>query len=52
MGSPLDVLPGLRDVSPIAETGHHHHVHPLVITGTELAGLSNSDDQSPLIHHH
>lgn len=42
MDSLSDVLPGLRDASPMMETWHHHHGHPLVIAGTELAGSSNT----------
>lgn len=52
MDSPFDVHPGLRDALPMAETWHRHHVHPWVITGIELARLSNSDDQSSQIHHY
>ena len=52
MDSPHDVLPDLKDDSPMVELLHHHHTYLLVMSGTELAELSNSDAWSPLIHCH
>lgn len=50
MDSPPDAPPGLKDAPPMAESWHYHHTHLLVITGTGLAGLSNSNAQSSWIH--
>ena len=52
MDSPHEVLPDLKDDSPMVELLHHHHTYLLVMSGTDLAGLSNSDAWSPLIHRH
>lgn len=52
MDSPFDILPGLKNASPMAESWHCHHTNPLVITGAELAGLSSRDVQSSPICHH
>lgn len=42
MDSPLDVFPDLKCTSQMAESWLHHHMHPLVITDTELAVLSET----------
>lgn len=39
---PLMLFPGLKGTSHVAESWHHHHIHPLVITDPELAVSSES----------
>lgn len=51
MDSPSDAPLSLRMPHLWQNLGTIHHTHPLVITGTGLAGLSNIDAQRSQIHH-
>lgn len=41
-----------KAASLMVESWHHCHTHPLVATGAELAGLSDSDPLGSLTHPH